>query len=84
VCSVGFTRTGLIPESKWAFRSCSQVLGSNYHLEIIADSFKDWVLNRFLSYVEGLISNTNYHSVVKDKLLIAHVETLQSGYKYVL
>jgi hypothetical protein len=44
------------------------LLGSDYLLEINADSFVDWVLNRFFSYLEGSISNTICHSVVKDKL----------------
>jgi hypothetical protein len=45
-------KTGFIPESKWIFRPRPEMRDSDYHLEMNADSFKDWFVNRFLNYLE--------------------------------
>jgi hypothetical protein len=44
--SVGSTRTVFIPEDKWVFRL---QLTKDCHEEMMADTFKDWFLNRFIN-----------------------------------
>jgi hypothetical protein len=64
MCHVGSAVKGFIPESKWVFRS---KLAKDCHKEIMADTFKFWSLNRFISCLEEgsviIMDSASYHSV---------------------
>jgi hypothetical protein len=47
VCHVGSTLTGFIPEKKKVFRL---KLTKDHHEEMMADTIKDWLLNRLLLF----------------------------------
>jgi hypothetical protein len=69
VCHAGSTVTSFIPETKLVFRSKST---KDYHEAMTADTFKYWVLNRFINYLEEnsiiIMKNASYYSVTLNKV----------------